>query len=850
VSCFRKFKNFIPFFIVLGLLAFGLHSFFPNALASLGGWKVDSLNQGLVGHWPLDGEHFNPITNRVDDISGYGNHGTNNGATLATDRYGQSNGAMGFNGTGNYIDFGSLLSSSWASATVSFWRKADDTNAWLLFKGQTTGFYFMATHGTDNFYHANCGSPTIYRDGVVAMSPATDGNWHHYVATGVNFSSWTSFQMSNYSNFHIHDEISDLRIYNRALSEDEIARLYESYKPKLSASTTNKGLAAHYSFDDFGEYTENLMTYNQRRFLGPSYREFAGNLTGATEQGHSILGVTEDGGTLVTVPPAPNGDTSALHWSFLNRGVGKEFAGSAWIHNIGNYNIAIRFSNGISSLTTQTVTPGEIAKVEIKGLSTSEYNHRFAIQRGSKDHEIKIVGYQLQVEEKSYFTPFIDGIREDLVKDSSGYFSHSTLDSNTPKWVEEDDSRTGVYEFFKGEQRRIQLPDPYLGTKTISFWVKVKAGEHTSSEVVPFLAYNDGVITGSGDTRQILLCMQSNKFRMHGWGTADPITTSNINDGEWHHLVWHMNHDATDANQRLMNMWVDGSREVTDFNYSQGSFGPVADSYWWVGYNSRSYSSYIRDAGILIDDIRFYDRKLSDDEVDSLYHKGKIGSSVEVSTSSLYKGLVLDMPLTAEYTKDETPGSEIMADTTPYGNDGQNYGATITSDGAEFNGTSDYISRADFNIGSDPIFSVSMWIKRTASFSGGGYWGLGGGSSWNGISGYTPTSNRVAFDLWGRTTYLTDSIYPLNEWVHVVWIKNGTGDFNSDKLQIWVNSEEKGLTQHRYTSGTPSLVNGFAFGRISTNYNGYRAPGSVQNIKIYNRALSPTEVKSLYDKGR
>jgi hypothetical protein len=635
--------------------------------------------------------------------------------------------------------------------------------------------------------------------------------------------------------------------------------------PKIQFSSLNKNLMAHYPFDNFSEYTENLAPH-----------PFFDDATVGNYYDHTNSGWGSVTRMKIEEVTGPFGNTiKAFSEELLSYTVYPHMEGSQYQISGGgtnkiNLDVGSYYASAYFKATTEDSTSNLLYRQGASGNQGSptgtigtdwtRYGWQFDVTTAG-DHWFRTyfynvsVGFKvymtgLQVEKKSYSTPFVDGVREDSAKDNSGYFNHAVLDVNTPKWIEEDDSRLGIYEFFKGEQRRIRLPDPYLGTKTISFWVKVKAGEHTSSEAVPFLAYNDGVITGSGDTRQILLCMQDNKFRMHGWGTLDPIATSNINDGEWHHLVWHMNHHISDANQRLMDMWVDGTKEVTNFNYSQGSFPPVADSYWWVGYNSRSYSPYLRDASILINDIRFYDRKLTDDEVDSLYHKGKIGSLVEVSTGSLYKGLVLDMPLTSTYTKSSTPGSEIMADTTPYGNDGQNYGATITSDGAEFNGTSDYIGNTDFNIGSDPIFSISMWIKRTASFSGGGYWGLGGGGVWNGICGYTHVSNRIAIDLWGRTTYLTDAIYPLNEWVHVVWIKDGVGDFNSDKLQIWVNSEQKGLTQSRYTSGTPSLVNGVSFGRISANYNGYRAPGVVKNAKIYNRALSEAEVKSLYDKGR
>ena len=50
---------------------------------------------GLVGWWGFNGN--------AQDGSGNGNHGTVNGATLTTDRFGNQNGAYSFDGVDDYI---------------------------------------------------------------------------------------------------------------------------------------------------------------------------------------------------------------------------------------------------------------------------------------------------------------------------------------------------------------------------------------------------------------------------------------------------------------------------------------------------------------------------------------------------------------------------------------------------------------------------------------------------------------------------------------------------------------------------------------------------------------------------
>ena len=55
---------------------------------------------GLVGWWGFNGN--------AQDGSGNGNHGTVNGATLTTDRFGNQNGAYSFDGINDFIDLNYL----------------------------------------------------------------------------------------------------------------------------------------------------------------------------------------------------------------------------------------------------------------------------------------------------------------------------------------------------------------------------------------------------------------------------------------------------------------------------------------------------------------------------------------------------------------------------------------------------------------------------------------------------------------------------------------------------------------------------------------------------------------------
>lgn len=169
----------------------------------------------------------------------------------------------------------------------------------------------------------------------------------------------------------------------------------------------------------------------------------------------------------------------------------------------------------------------------------------------------------------------------------------------------------------------------------------------------------------------------------------------------------------------------------------------------------------------------------------------------------------------------------------------------------EFDGSSTYLNSAytSTDLDSDPLFTVDMWIKRTATFNSGGYWGLAGDVSLQGINGYThpTTANKISIDLWGTATFHTGVDYPLNQWVHVVWRKQSS-NFNVNSVAIFINGVKytgAAFTVVRGSDHTPNLntsSKGITLGRLSPSTNSYYAPGHVANAKFYSVSLSDVEI--------
>jgi len=212
----------------------------------------------------------------------------------------------------------------------------------------------------------------------------------------------------------------------------------------------------------------------------------------------------------------------------------------------------------------------------------------------------------------------------------------------------------------------------------------------------------------------------------------------------------------------------------------------------------------------------------------------------EVNSIGPTNGLVLYMPLNGN-TKDYS-GNKY---------DGVNYGATVVQGlgnklAYEFDGNS-YIYNPDIFIDSDPIFTVCGWFKRTGSWSGGSLWGIG--TSGNAISTYQTSGGeaRIGFDKYGSTTYYASTTINLNEWHFITWIKKAKGIFNSSILDIYIDGNLTTLTQQRNNSTTANVTAGFTLGRVAYNNSFYSTQSCMQNLRIYNRALSPQEISWLYD---
>jgi hypothetical protein len=212
----------------------------------------DQLTEGLVGNWTFDGKDMDigSSTKEVYDVSGQGNHGNwqNHATTTAIGKIGQG---LQFDGVDDYVSTVSsnVFPTGALPRTVSAWIKGITPSADLRqivgYGVDAPGEQFVLSMGYPNtsklFFWGNTinlqGNAIIDPDRWTMVTATYDGTTVFLYVNGVldasaNLSLNTGssgFFIGIYNQFdyqYANGSIDETRIYNRALSADEVKRLY------------------------------------------------------------------------------------------------------------------------------------------------------------------------------------------------------------------------------------------------------------------------------------------------------------------------------------------------------------------------------------------------------------------------------------------------------------------------------------------------------------------------------------------------------------------------------------------------------------------------------------------------
>ena len=288
--------------MALSLMVISAHAQLPSYVPS----------SGLVGYWPFTGN--------TNDASTAGNNLTNSGATLTTDRFGNSNEAYNFNGSSQSMTktSPSFTFGPTSSFTVSFWMYkptlsygvalmnssgANGNFIWNVQTGATGNFQFgtnkqgstwawaQSSYAINQWYHVvatyNNGAMTLYLNGTsvatqtFTQTTAATTNLPLYVGKG-------------HSGNYFTGKVDDLGIWNRVLTQAEITLLYTGCDIAISTQPADEHVVSGAAVDFMVATSDTGATRQWQHDLGSGFVDITngGQYSGATTDTLTVSNTT------------------------------------------------------------------------------------------------------------------------------------------------------------------------------------------------------------------------------------------------------------------------------------------------------------------------------------------------------------------------------------------------------------------------------------------------------------------------------------------------------------------------------------------------------------------------------
>jgi len=382
---------------------------------------------------------------------------------------------------------------------------------------------------------------------------------------------------------------------------------------------------------------------------------------------------------------------------------------------------------------------------------------------------------------------------------------------------------------------------PSVNDVTVSFWAKIETnatpGDDNGCGAAGDYLIAKGITSqwewGFENDGNDRFCMTL--WQLNGQNHMSIGVLRTMNDGKWHHFVGVMDYLTQ------YTIFVDGVSVGTTASYT----GTMTNGTQPFEIGRRGTGD---NAQATVDDVRVFSRALTASQISALYQNG---SARFASSQTLTQGTTLTNGLVGHWTFD---GSK-TTNTTALDSSGQNNTGTFSGftratnakagklgQGMNFDNVNDSV-----NIGVNPTFdgasaiTISAWIRPSASMSDDAIVGKATGVAnqiyfWVGHSGLA--TNQISWNAGPGWLEATQTLI-LNEWTHVV----GTADASGHKIfynGVLISSNSSAIDI------SASNAHSWLIGSMSGNriFN-----GSIDDVRIYNRALSAGEVKQLYNLG-
>ena len=823
-----------------------------------------------------------PFTGSAKDKSTFANHASVNGANLTQDRFGWANSAFAFDGSNSGLTANNAAQLNSPNTTISFWVKPNSfpaqAEAYLLSFGgyQERWKISLPGHGKPVF--------TTHAGGVCCSdldsgTPLTIGTWTHVVMVhdgaqdiiyfnGVQANAKTStgaldsttkplgigYDPIN-NDYSFDGALDEVEIFNVALNAAQIAALYATQN---TAPVVAQGIVAEYDFN--GDGTDNTTFANSANLTGD-------NLT--TDRfgfGNSAL-LIDGSGPSVTASNAAQLNSATTTINFWIKPNSLPAQGEAYLLSFGGYQDRFKISLPNHGKPVFTTHAGGVCCSDLDSgtpLTVGTWTEVTMVHDGAKD----IIYFNgVKVNEKASvgaldpttkplgigFDPignnnWFDGALDDITiynyaltagdiaalhtsqaafpgtpnelvasyslngngTDASQYGNPLALDSaatpvtNRFGWASNALKGTGTAD------NSIALQSDYT---TIGFWINPTT----------FPASGEAYILSNGGYQERWKISLPNHgkpvFTTHAGGVccSDLDSGTPLALGTWTYVT----------------MVHDGAKDIIYFNgvkvNEKTSTGALDKTKYplGIGYDPINNSNFF-DGGL--DDIQIYNRALSAAEIAALYAAQNQAPAVTGNLVADYKA------------------SGNANDATAYSNHAVVNGAQLTTDrfgkanqAYSFNGVDQSLEAANSPQLNSANTTISFWINpKTFAASGETYILSHGGyqERWK-IS--LPNHGKPVFTTHAGGVCCSDldsgTPLALGTWTHVVMVHDGAKDI------IYFNGVK--VNEKTSTGALDTTTKPLGIGYDPINDSNY-FNGSLDEVEIYNTALTATEIAALY----
>ena len=600
--------------------------------------------------------------------------------------------------------------------------------------------------------------------------------------------------------------------------------------------------------------TESIIKRNGGTWLKADHAFFDSNLLVASQHTHWNVNLTSSNATTAT---------GVMGYSNYNNSGGGEFGivTTAFDHHSTNYYhlnascVTHYFYQYGSSYNVNTAL-GDWTATTACASNGTQLGSWFAGMRGTQTPTVtNITAGTPATEEKGggpvAYWSFDEG-RDTTAYDASSnrvngtlYSMSSTSDPNSG-WQNEDKCISGKCLGFDGTNDDVEFGLNKIGplidgasSSTVSMWVKYSSLAGAANKYGNVIYASRQASANSniwlnlrsdgGSEGKLLLGGRSKSTDSFQEVTSATALNPNI----WYNVVGILNYASNTAT-----IYINGAQSVS----SSVSFGSTTYIHSAPG---ATYDAVGSNAGGIvfkgfIDEPKVYNYARTASQIAKDYNAGLsgMGKSNEGTSASIggKSNSWLTNGLVGHWKMDEaswngTSGEVKDASGNGYNGTASASGATTGAgkfgNGGVFDGVNGKVSVASIT-GNSGIQTVSAWVYAVGAVSGNQYIiDQGGNNNW--IQIYGNHFRAGAGGLCDGTTTLTT-----NTWYHVTKI------FDGNKLYVYLNGN-----LDCSTSATASTPGAITIGDYSAG--GYKLNGKIDDLRIYNRALSPKEVSDLYN---